>query len=164
MGNLIWILTRVAGTDRGRIIIRLCLRHTSYLHTFLKLHISQTKKSLNFGSSHQSCSIGKAVLKNFINIHRKTTVLEALFNRVAGLRASNFIKRDSEPVILLKETEAQQHRCFPVNIAKFSRTPILKKSSSNCPWNSCVLLLIFLPRGLFLLLVQQPLFKVLFNV
>ena len=53
-------------------------------------------------------------------------MLEALFNRVAGLRASNFIKRDSEPVILLKETEAQQHRCFPVNIAKFSRTPMKK--------------------------------------
>ena len=30
-------------------------------------------------------------------------------------------------VILLKETPTQYHRCFPVNIAKFSRTPILKK-------------------------------------
>ena len=95
--------------------------------------MSQTKKSLNFGSSHQSCSIGKAVLKNFINIHRKTTVLEALFNRVAGLRACDFIKRDSGPVILLKETETQQHRCFPVNIAKFSRTPILKKIFEQLP-------------------------------
>ena len=28
-------------------IIRLCLYHTRYLHRFLKLYISQTKKSLN---------------------------------------------------------------------------------------------------------------------
>ena len=60
-------------------------------------------------------------------------MLEALFNRVAGLRACNFIKRDSGPVILLKETETQQHRCFPVNIAKFSRTPILKKIFEQLP-------------------------------
>ena len=34
------------------------------------------------------------VLKNFaIFIHRKTLLLESLFNKVAGLKASNFIKR-----------------------------------------------------------------------
>ena len=38
--------------------------------------------------------------QKFGNIHRKTTVLESLFNKVAGL----------------------QHRCFYVNIAKFLRT------------------------------------------
>ena len=123
MGNLIWILTRVAGTDRGRIIIRLCLRHTSYLHTFLKLHISQTKKSLNSRSSHQSCSIGKAVLKKFLNINRKTTVLESLFNRVAGLKACNFIKRDSD-------TTTQVFYC---EYCEISRTPILKKIFEQLP-------------------------------
>ena len=38
----------------------------------------------------------KAVLKNFQsefrNIHRKTHVLEPLFNKVAGFKACNFIK------------------------------------------------------------------------
>ena len=76
-------------------IIRLCLCHTSYLHKCLKLYISQTKKSLNSRSKHQRCLIEKAVPKKFLNIHRKTTVLESLFNRVAGLKACNFIKRDS---------------------------------------------------------------------
>ena len=42
-------------------------------------------------------------------------MLESLFNKVAGLKACIFIKK------------RLQHRCFPVNIAKFLRTPILKK-------------------------------------
>ena len=48
--------------------------------------------------------------KNFFNIHRKTTVFEPLFNKVADLQPCNFIKKR-----LL-------HRCFPVNIAKFWNT------------------------------------------
>ena len=46
----------------------------------------------------------------FHNIHRKMLVLESLFNKVAW----KFIKK------------RLQHRCFPVNISKFVRTPILK--------------------------------------
>ena len=41
-------------------------------------------------------------------------MLEYLFNKVAGLKVSNFIKT------------GLQHRCFPANIAKFLRTPFLK--------------------------------------
>ena len=44
----------------------------------------------------------------------KTLVLESLFNKVTGLQTCNFIKK------------RLQHRCFPVNIAKFLRTPVLK--------------------------------------
>ena len=40
-------------------------------------------------------------------------MLESLFNKVAGLQCCNFIKK------------RLQHRCFPVNIAKFLRTAIL---------------------------------------
>ena len=49
-------------------------------------------------------------LKEFRNNHRKTPVLESLFNKVAGLKACNYIK------------ERLQHRCFPVNNVKFLRT------------------------------------------
>ena len=58
-------------------------------------------------SSHQRYSIKKAVLKNF-----------RIFtgNKVAGLKACNFIKK------------SLRHRCFPMNIAKFLRTHILKNS------------------------------------
>ena len=38
----------------------------------------------------------------------KTPVLESLFNKVAGLK------------------KRLQHKCFPVNIVKFLKTPILK--------------------------------------
>ena len=40
-------------------------------------------------------------------MQRKATVLESPFNKIAGLKASNFIKK------------RLQHSCFPVNIAKF---------------------------------------------
>ena len=43
----------------------------------------------------------------------KTSVLESLFNKVVGLTVCNFIKKKL------------QHRCFPVNIAKFFRTGFL---------------------------------------
>ena len=49
----------------------------------------------------------------------KTPVLEYLFSKVAGLKVCNFINK-----IL-------QHRCFPMNIAKFLRTPILKNISER---------------------------------
>ena len=41
-------------------------------------------------------------------------MLECLFNKVAGVQACIFVKK------------RLQHRCFPVNIVKFLRTPILK--------------------------------------
>ena len=42
-------------------------------------------------------------------------MLESPFNKVAGLKACSFIKM------------RLQHKCFPVNTAKFLRTAILKK-------------------------------------
>ena len=50
---------------------------------------------------------------------KKIPVLESVFNKVAGLKAYNFIKN------------RLQHRCFPVNIAKILRTNNLK---SICEW------------------------------
>ena len=60
-------------------------------------------------------------LKRFHNIHRKTPVLESLFNNVAGLQSYDFIKK------------RLKHRCFPINIAKFLRTVFfLKNTSGGC--------------------------------
>ena len=56
----------------------------------------------------------KRCFKNFRKFHRKTPVLESLFNNVAGLQACNFIKK------------RLQHCCFLMKFAKFLRTPILK--------------------------------------
>ena len=60
-------------------------------------------------------SVKKGVLKNsaiFTGKHQCCL----FFNKVADLEACNFIKK------------RLQHRCFPVNIAKFLRAPILKNT------------------------------------
>ena len=64
----------------------------------------------------------KAVLKNFAKFTGKHLCLSHFFNKVAGLQACNFIEK------------RPQHSCFPVNVAKILRTPILK--------NICKLLLL----------------------
>ena len=74
-------------------IIRLCLCHISYLHQLLKLYMSQTKISMNSRSSHQRCSIEKAVLRNF-SIFSGKHLCWSLFL----IQACNFIKRDSNKV------------------------------------------------------------------
>ena len=60
----------------------------------------------------------KAALKN--NIHKKTVMLESLFNKAAGLKVWNFV---------LKRL---QHRYFPVNTAKFLRAPVMRKPANGC--------------------------------
>ena len=67
----------------------------------------------------------KAALKNFATSTR-TPVLESLFNKVAGLKAWNFIKK------------RPQDRCFPVNIAKFLRLYLFWKLS----WNGSFLMIL----------------------
>ena len=52
--------------------------------------------------------------EEFRNIHKKTAVLESYFKKIAYLKVCNFLKKGAK------------HRCFPVNIAKFLRTLILK--------------------------------------
>ena len=53
----------------------------------------------------------------FCGIHRKTLVLESVFNTVTDLQDCNFIKK------------RLQHMCFPVNIATFVRIIFLKNAS-----------------------------------
>ena len=62
-------------------------------------------------SSHRGCSIKKAGLENFAICTRKH-LSRSFF--LIKLQACNFIKK------------RLQHRCFPVNIAEFTRTPTLK--------------------------------------
>ena len=57
--------------------------------------------------------------------HRKTPLLESLFNYVAGLKACHFIKK------------RLQRRCFPVFIAKFLRIAFLPNTSGGCFWTDC---------------------------
>ena len=62
----------------------------------------------------------KVVLRNFAKLTEKHLCQSLFFNKVAGLR----------PATLLKNR--LWHRCFPVNFAKFQRTPFSQNTSSGC--------------------------------
>ena len=65
--------------------------------------VSVTMSHWNCRSSHWRCSVKIGVVKNFGKFTRKHLCQSLFFNKVAGLR----------------------HRRFPVNSAKFLRTPFL---------------------------------------
>ena len=71
--------------------------------------------------SHRSCSLRKGVLRNFAKFTGKHLCQSLFFNKVAGLspEACNFIKK------------RLWRRCFPVNFAKFQRTPFLQNTSGR---------------------------------
>ena len=71
--------------------------------------MSQFKKQPPEVFYRKSCS------EEFCNIRRKTSVLESLFDSLAGFKTCNFLKK------------RLQQKCFPVNIAKFLKTLILIK-------------------------------------
>ena len=76
-----------------------------YIFSFLLLCFRKNR------SSHRRCSVKKGVLKSFADFTRKH-LCGSLFLIIAGL-ACNFIKK------------RLPHRCFPVEFAKYLRTPIL---------------------------------------
>ena len=65
-------------------------------------------------SDHRRCSKEKGVLKNFAKFKGKHLCQSLFFSKVVDLK----------PAILLKKR--LWHRCFPLNFAKFLRTPTLK--------------------------------------
>ena len=74
-------------------IIRLCLCHTIFINFKVMYH--KLKKCLNSRSSHQSCSIEKAVLKNFAIFTGKHLSWSLLLIDLQASRPATFLKRDS---------------------------------------------------------------------
>ena len=72
-----------------------------------------------FRSSHQRCSMKKGVLRNLAKFTGKHLCRCLFFNKGAGLRPATLLKR------------RLWYRCFPVNFAKFLRTPILQNTSGR---------------------------------
>ena len=64
-----------------------------------------------YRSSHQRCSMKKGVLRNFAKFTEKHLCQSLFFNKVAGLRF--------------------RYRCFPMNFAKFLRTPFLQNATGR---------------------------------
>ena len=70
-------------------------------------------------SSHRRCSLRKGVLRNFVKFTGKHLCQSLLFNKVAGLRPATSLKKKL------------WHMCFPINFAKFLRTPFLRNTSGR---------------------------------
>ena len=68
------------------------------------------------------------LLKNSQYFQKNVCFRVSLFNKVAGLKACNLIKK------------RLQHRRFLINIAKFLRTPLWKTSMNGCFWRSILLI------------------------
>ena len=77
----------------------------------------------SFRSSHRRCYVKKGFLRNFPKFTGKHLCLSLFFNKVAGL----------SPKTLLKKR--LWHRSFPVNFAKFLRTPLFYiLALGDCFW------------------------------
>ena len=83
-------------------------------------HNKTVENSMMFSSSRKDVFHNRYSYE-FRNINGKTSVLESLFNKGAGL-ACNFIKKRF------------QHSYFSVIIAQFLRTAFLQNTSSGCFW------------------------------
>ena len=59
----------------------------------LVLQINQETIHANFGSSHQSCSMEKGVLKNFTKFSGKQLCQNFFFNKVAGLTLATLLRK-----------------------------------------------------------------------
>ena len=68
------------------------------VHEFSLNNRVSIEEGILFRSSHWRCSVEKGVLQDLAKFTRKTPVLESLYNKVAGLQVSNFIKRDYSTV------------------------------------------------------------------
>ena len=101
--------------------VRLGSEYVSVLLLFFHYLVAETfyKYLKRNRSSHWRCSVKKGVLRNFAKFTGKHLCQSLFFNKVAGLR----------PATLLKKR--LWHRCFPVNFAKFLRTPFLQSISGR---------------------------------
>ena len=100
-------------------------RETSGMRWVNPTFFRKTASCLN-RSSHQRCSVRKGVHRNFAKFIGKHLCQILFFNKVAGLR----------PATLLKETLG---RCFPVNFAKFLRTPFCRTPVGDCFYLNSIL-------------------------
>ena len=75
--------------------------------------VQTLNKTSRVRSSRQEVFCKKSVLRNFEKFTGKYLCQSLLFNKVAGLRLATLLKR------------RLWHRRFPLNFAKFLRTPFL---------------------------------------
>ena len=100
-----------------------CLRSLSIVSaenktTICLSPVNHTTKTIHILYHYSLSTLFEIVVLKTFAIFSGKPVLDSLFNKVAGLKVCNFIKR------------RLRHRYFPINIAKFLRTSFL--------WNTIV--------------------------
>ena len=76
-------------------------------------------QSGSYRSSHGRCSVKKGVPRNFAKFTGKQLCRRLFFNKVAGLGFATLL------------TKNFWYRFFPVNFAKFLRTPFIQNTSGR---------------------------------
>ena len=92
-----------------------------WCNRFLKNYLS-TKLFDIVRSSRPDVFCKKSNLRNFTKFTGKHLCQRLFFNKIADLRSATLLKKKL------------WHRCFPVNFAKFLRTPFLQNTSGGCFW------------------------------
>ena len=87
--------------------------HFFFRNSKLRNRMGSSKKQSKNRSSRPVVFYKKGVLRNFTKFTRRQLCQSPFFNKVAGLRPATLLKR------------RLWHRCFPVNFAKFLRTPFI---------------------------------------
>ena len=98
-------------------IIGILLKKTC---NFIGKRLQYCKVYKNTRSSHQRCSIIKGAFINLAKFTGKHLFQSLFLNKVAGLRSATLLRK------------RLWHRCFPVNFAKFIRSPFLQNTSRGC--------------------------------
>ena len=78
--------------------------------------------------SHRKSSIKSGVHKDFAKLTGKHQCLNLFFNKIAGLRTANLLKK------------RLRHRCFSDNFVEFLRTQFCRALQADCFCQWCVLL------------------------
>ena len=87
--------------------------HVSFGVPIKKAHKFEWYRKTCYRSSRQEVICEKSVLRNFKKFTGKHLCWNLFFNKVSGLRPATFLKK------------RLWHKCFPVNIEKFLRTPFV---------------------------------------
>ena len=111
------------------------IHNKDLLRTLSNLHDGTFSENANAAT----CSVKNGVLKNFAKYTGKHLCQSLLFNKVAGFRPTNLLKK------------RLWHRCFPVNFTQFLRTPFYRTSPEDCFWKwlaakSCIMDVLQVPE------------------
>ena len=105
-----------------------CWEDKADLKIFTYSKLFSWNNLLRLSEAATGCILLKHVFLNvfllflFCKFHRKTPVLESVFNKVAGLQACDFTKK------------RLQHKCFPVKFAKFLKHLLWRTSVNDYFW------------------------------